>query len=112
MANPLDIVYSRMNADGTGFNEKTLVPVLNHFVICGPTGDLTTWTGSIGNAVSASYAISASWAPTGSWGLETGSTYPFTASWAVSASYASTASYAMNGGGGGGTDIIMVQMFI
>jgi len=99
MANPLDIVYSRMNADGTGFNEKTLVPVLNHFVIFGPCGELTTFTGSFDAG--------------GGGGLGTGSTYPFTASWTVSASYASTASYAMNGGGGEeGTDIIMVQMFI
>lgn len=56
----------------------------------------------------ASFAVSASWAPgggPGGGGLETGSTYPFTASWAVNA---------VNGisGSSGATDIIMVQMFI
>jgi len=47
MANPNDIVYSRRNADGTAFLEKTLVPIPSAFIICGPCGDLTTFTGSI-----------------------------------------------------------------
>lgn len=42
-----DIFYSRQNADGT-FQEKRLTPSGSHFVICGPCGDLTTFTGSFG----------------------------------------------------------------
>ena len=71
MANPLDIVYSRKNADGTGFNEKILVPVPNYFIVCDDCGDLTTWTGSFSGG-----------GGTGT-SLGTGSTYPFTASWAI-----------------------------
>ena len=42
-----DIIYSRQNSDGT-FQEKWLTPSASHFVICGPCGDLTTFTGSFG----------------------------------------------------------------
>jgi hypothetical protein len=40
-----NIFYSRENDNGT-FTEKVLVPSASHFVICGPCGDLTTFTGS------------------------------------------------------------------
>ena len=70
MANPLDIVYSRKNADGTAFNEKTLVPVPKHYVVCDDCGDLTTFTSSFEAA------------------LTTGSTHPITASWSISSSWA------------------------
>ena len=43
-----DIIYSRQNSDGT-FQEKWLTPSASHFVICGPCGDLTTFTGSFGS---------------------------------------------------------------
>jgi len=72
MANPLDIVYSRKNADGNGFNEKILIPVPGAAVVCDACGDLTTYTGSFGGAtisasysLTASYAVSASYAPGG-----------------------------------------------
>jgi hypothetical protein len=100
MANANDLIYSRRNADGTAFVEKTLIPIPNYFVICGPCGDLTTLTGSFGSG--------------GGTSLGTGSTYPFTASWSeqatwassslsasysYSSSYALSASWAPSGGG-------------
>lgn len=64
MANPLDIVYSKVNADGTGFNELTLVPVSNSLVAFDACGNLIA-TGSFsggggGTAGTASYAGTAS----------------------------------------------------
>ena len=75
MANPLDIVYSRKNADGNGFDEKTLVPVSGSFVVCDACGDLTTWSGTIGGGGGGAVITS-------------GSNWNITASWATSASYA------------------------
>ena len=105
MVNPNEIIYSRRNADGTAFVEKALVPIPNYFVICGPCGDLTTWTGSFtggGGGTSlgtgSTYPFTASWAIDvvngGGASLGTGSTYPFTASWSENSTQAISASYA------------------
>jgi hypothetical protein len=106
---PGDIYYSRRNESNDAFIEKRLVPVANQFVICGPCGDLTTFTGSAAyqitsswsiNAdvsVSSSYALSSSYAPSaGGQLLETGSLYPITSSWSIDANTSVSSSYAMS----------------
>jgi hypothetical protein len=79
MVNPYEIVYSKRNASGTGFDEKILVPAADTLVIVNHCGDLAT---SI--ETTASLNITASQAITASYALITSQV--LTASYAITSS--------------------------
>jgi len=91
MVNPYEIVYSKRNASGTGFDEKILVPAADTLVIVNHCGDLATsieTTASLNitasQAITASYALIASQAITASYALITSQV--LTASYAITSS--------------------------